>query len=117
MIAPGTPLGTPNLWFDPCAFTAQPLGFLGNAGRNILRGPSEANLDLTIAKDTKLGFLGEAGALQFRADFFNILNKANFQFGSLGAGNALAIDSPTVGRLVDTATSSRQIQVALKLLF
>ncbi len=117
VIAPGTPLGTPNLWFDPCAFTAQPLGFLGNAGRNILRGPSEANLDITIAKDTKLAFLGEAGALQFRADFFNIFNQANFQFGSLGAGNALAIDSPTVGRLIDTATPSRQIQFALKLLF
>jgi hypothetical protein len=116
-IAPGTPLGTPNLWFDPCAFTPQPLGFLGNAGRNILRGPSEANLDITIAKDTKLGFLGEAGALEFRADLFNIFNKANFQFGSGGAGNSLSIDSQTPGKLLDTATFSRQIQFSLKLLF
>ena len=64
-IAPGTPLGTPNLWFDPCAFTLPPAGFLGNSGRNILRGPGESELDFTLAKDTKLAFLGEAGSLQF----------------------------------------------------
>jgi hypothetical protein len=117
VIAPGTPLGTPNMWFDPCAFTLPPAGFLGNAGRNILRGPGEAETDLTFAKDTKLAFLGEAGALEFRADFFNIFNKANFQFGSLGLGAALAVDTSAVGILKDTATTPRQIQFALKLLF
>jgi hypothetical protein len=117
VIAPGTPLGTPNLWFDPCAFTLPPAGFLGNFGRNLLRGPGFANLDLTIAKDTKLGFLGESGSLEFRTDFFNIMNHANFQFGNNGQGAALAVDTSSVGILKDTANPSRQIQFALKLLF
>jgi Carboxypeptidase regulatory-like domain/TonB dependent receptor-like, beta-barrel len=117
VIAAGTPLGTPNLWFDPCAFTLPAAGFLGNFGRNLLRGPGFANLDLTIAKDTKLGFLGEAGSLEFRADFFNIMNHANFQFGLNGAGLALEVDQPSVGILKDTANFPRQIQFALKLLF
>ena len=116
-IAAGTPLGTPNLWFDPCAFTQPPTGFLGDSGRNILRGPKESELDFTLAKDTKIAFLGEAGSLQFRADFFNIFNTPNFAFGNLGAGTALEVDQPTAGRLVDTATTPRQIQFALKLLF
>ena len=37
-IPAGTPVGTPELWFDPCAFTLPPEGFLGTAGRNTLRG-------------------------------------------------------------------------------
>ena len=71
-------LGGPDLYFDPTAFSLQPLGFLGNAGRNILRGPGFATLDFSLVKDTALGFLGENGKLEFRAEFFNILNRANF---------------------------------------
>jgi hypothetical protein len=116
-VAPGTPLGTPNLWFDPCAFTLQKPGFLGTEGRNILNGPKFANTDFTIAKDTKLGFLGEAGNLEFRAEMFNVMNHANFQFGNNGAGAALALDTSSAGVLLDTANPGRQIQFALKLLF
>jgi Carboxypeptidase regulatory-like domain/TonB dependent receptor-like, beta-barrel len=116
-VAAGTPLGTPNLWFDPCAFTIQRAGFLGTEGRNILNGPKFADTDFTIAKDTKLGFLGEAGNLEFRAEMFNIMNHANFQFGNNGAGAALALDTSSAGILLDTANSARQIQFALKLLF
>jgi hypothetical protein len=119
-IAPGTPLGTPNLWFDPCAFTVQPAGFLGTEGRNVLRGPGFADLDFTVAKDTKLGFLGESGNLEFRTEFFNIMNKANFAWGNFcgGANGAgLQVDQPTAGQMCDTAGAARQIQFALKLLF
>ena len=51
---------------------------LGTAGRNILSGPPERNWDFSLVKDTKLGFLGEGGMLEFRAEFFNILNHTNF---------------------------------------
>jgi hypothetical protein len=126
-IAAGTLIGTAERWFDPCAFVIQPIGFLGNAGRNILRGPGLANLDLSIGKDTALGFLGETGKLEFRAEFFNILNRVNFaspsgQSGAApipvfaGAANA---ENPlgNAGRILSTATFSRQIQLALKIVF
>ena len=77
-VAAGQKLGTPKLYFDPCAFTTPPAGFLGTAGRNILRGPGLANLDFSLVKNTPIGYLGESGKLEFRAEFFNLLNRANF---------------------------------------
>lgn len=124
----GQSLGTPDLYFDPCAFTLQPAGFLGSASRNSLRGPGLASLDFSLVKDTHLKRLGESGKLEFRAEFFNLLNRANFGTPGIGitgdnsaqvfAGRA---DNETVlqtaARLTTTATRSRQIQLALKILF
>jgi hypothetical protein len=62
--------------------------------------------------------LTERVSLQFRAEFFNILNRSNF-----GTPNAVVFTSasptpaPTAGVITSTATSSRQIQFGLKLLF
>jgi hypothetical protein len=122
-VAAGQQLGTPDLYFDPCAFTIPAAGFLGNAGRNILRGPGLANLDFSLVKNTKVKYLGEAGKLEFRAEFFNILNHANFlgpdnttravYAGSADSQPALA----SAGKLTATGSSSRQIQFALKLSF
>src|ERR1700691_6215579 len=77
-IAAGTPLGTPTLWYDPCAFYVQPQGFIGDEGRNYMRGPSYNFLTFSLVKDTAVGFLGENGKIQFRAEFFNLFNHANF---------------------------------------
>jgi hypothetical protein len=127
--APGQKLGTPNLFFDPCAFSLQPLGFLGNAGRNILRLPGLFNIDFSVVKDTSIPKLGEAGKLEIRAEFFNILNHANFGFDVNNPDNLIfgGTSSPTeslnqavlsnAGVLTHTATSSRQIQLALRLIF
>src|SRR5882672_2278257 len=71
-------VGDPNKWFDTSMFAVQPLGHLGNTSRGILTGPGLFNWDFSIVKDTKLALLGEAGQLMFRADFFNVLNHANF---------------------------------------
>ena len=128
-VAAGQKLGTPNLWYDPCAFTLQPAGFLGDAGRNILRGPGVANIDFSLTKDTPLPFLGESGKLQFRADIFNILNHANFTTPELGGspGNSAGIvfagrtngELPlaTAGNIPSTSTASRQIQLSLRIVF
>jgi hypothetical protein len=92
--------GDPNQWFNPAMFSLPPvtpspaaeqaacggsvanpcafIGQLGTAGRNILSGPPERDWDFSIVKQTKLGFLGEGGMLEFRAEFFNILNHTNF---------------------------------------
>jgi hypothetical protein len=113
-------LGGPDRYFDPTGFAIQPAGFLGNVGRNILEGPGFASLDFTLAKDTPLGFLGESGNLEFRAEFFNILNRANFAVPSRGvyAGTA-DVQAPlaTAGRITSTVGTSRQVQLALKILF
>jgi hypothetical protein len=120
----GIKVGTPNIWFDPCGFTVQPAGFLGNAARNMLRGPGLVNLDFSLAKDTPIRALGEGGALQFRAEFFNLLNHANFalpgavQGDVVFAGTATGQAPLSAGtKLTQTVTTSRQIQFALKLVF
>jgi len=123
----GQALGGPDLYYDPCAFTTQPAGFLGTAGRNILRGPGLASLNFSLAKDTPLRFLGEAGKLEFRAETFNILNHANFATPRAGANEAgrrlfagradVEAPLPAAGRIVATSTTSRQIQLALKVIF
>src|SRR5262249_2306708 len=73
-VAAGQKLGTPQLWLDPCAFTLPAAGTLGNLGADFLRGPGIANLNFSLTKNTALRFLGEGGRLEFRAEFFNILN-------------------------------------------
>jgi TonB-dependent receptor-like protein len=122
-------LGGPDRYFDPAAFAIQPAGFLGSAGRNILRGPGFATLDFSVTKDTPLRFLGEAGKAEFRTEFFNLLNRANFSTPGVGqsGGNAAAVvfagvadvEPPlsSAGRLTGINGSSRQIQFALKILF
>jgi hypothetical protein len=121
-IAPGTPLGTPNLWFDPCAFTIPAAGFLGNAGRNILRGPGLSNVDFSVVKDTAIRQLGESGHLEFRAEMFNVFNHPNFALP--GDRNVYAargnVENPLPDSGIITSTgsaTSRQIQLALKLMF
>ena len=95
--------GDPNNWFNgamfslppiPCPNSEQPACFFAVEhcvrtrsvswaphGRNILNGPPERNWDFSLVKDTKLGFLGEAGMLEFRAEFFNVMNHPNFAGG------------------------------------
>jgi len=135
-IPAGTPVGTPDLWFDPCPFTLPPSGFLGTAGRNILRGDGLVNLDFTIAKDTALGFLGENGRLEFRAEFFNIFNHPTFRTPEIGladtprealifGGAPAALGQPdtreprlpSVGKLNGRTFESREIQLSLKVRF
>jgi hypothetical protein len=84
-------------------------------------------VDFSLTKDTALRLLGERGKLEFRAEFFNILNRANFATPTQAGGNIAAIvyaaranvESPlaTAGKITNTATTSRQVQLALKILF
>jgi hypothetical protein len=126
-VAPGTPLGTTGLsglYYDPCAFSLQPQGTLGNEPRNFLNAPGVLNLDFSAVKDTKARFLGESGNIQFRAEIFNILNHPNFsrpsQSAYAGSTAAIpAIETPlgTAGTIIKTDTFSREIQFALKIIF
>ena len=108
-------LGTPAKWFNPAAFLAPPnnSGFYGNLGRDTLTGPGLATWDLSILKDLPIR---EALHLQFRAELFNLLNRANFNTPNAIVFTPAGI-SPTAGVITGTSTTSRQIQFGMKLLW
>jgi len=108
-------LGNPSQWFNPLAFLAPPnnSGFYGNLGRDTLLGPGLATWDLSFLKDMSIR---ERLRLQFRAELFNVLNRANFNTPNAVAFTPSGV-SPTAGVITSTATTSRQVQFGLKLLW
>lgn len=107
--------GDVNQWFNPAAFLAPPpnSGFYGNLGRNTLIGPGLATWDFSAVKDTRLK---ERLNLQFRAEIFNLLNRANFNTPNLIVFTPSGV-SGTAGAITSTATTARQVQFALRLLW
>ena len=107
--------GNPAQWFNPAAFLQPPpnSGFYGNLRRNTLIGPGLATWDMSLLKDTRIR---ESLNLQFRAEIFNLLNRANFATPNLIVFTPSGV-SGTAGAITSTATSSRQVQFALKLLW
>ena len=67
--------GRPEAWFDPTAFVLQPAGTLGTSGRGAFIGPNLRTVDLSAMKNFRIA---ERANIQFRAEAFNILNRANF---------------------------------------
>lgn len=106
-------------WFNTAAFTLnQPLAF-GNAGRNIVNGPSFKDFDFALMKDTRIA---ETAKIEFRAEFFNVFNHPNFAL----PGNILT--APNFGAIFQTpdvaqnnvglgSGGPRLIQFALKFSF
>ena len=107
-------LGTPTKWFDPNAYLLPPAGTFGNVGRNTLRGPGLANLDLSLFKNTRLS---ERVNLEFRAETFNLFNRANFGPPSIPLFTQTGAFVASSGVISTTATTSRQVQFGLKLLW
>jgi hypothetical protein len=108
-------LGKPSQWFNPKAFLAPPAnsGFYGNLGRNTLVGPGLATWDFSTVKDTSLH---ERLTLQFRAEIFNLLNRANFNTPNLIVFTPTGV-SGTAGAISSTATTARQVQFGVKVLW
>ncbi len=107
-IAPGSvPDPGSDRWFDTSAFILGDYGSFGNSGRNILDGPGYQDFSLSLMKDS---YLSEATRLQFRAEFFNALNRANFDLPDIFYG------SPTFGR-INSAQNPRRIQFGIKIIF
>jgi hypothetical protein len=106
-VPPGTPLGTD----------------IGNAGRNILRGPRQTNVDFSLIKHFPFG---ESKNLEFRAEFFNLFNHVNFanpisdlnavlsSGGSIDPATGRINNPGDFGRIVSTSNNPRIIQFALK---
>jgi len=109
---PITIFGDVDRWFDTSVFT--PVPRFGNLGRNVVIGPGFNNTDFSVIKNTKVG---EGMLVQFRAEFFDLFNHANFG----QPGNV--VGTPTFGRVTNTrfptgeSGSSRQVQFALKFVF
>lgn len=94
-------------WFTTDAFGAPAANSFGNAGRNILIGPGTFNIDFAAHKAFAIT---ERVNLQFRAEFFNFLNHAQFN------NPDITVADSTFGQIT-TARSPRVIQGALKLVF
>ncbi len=101
-----------------CFAPPQPATRLGDSGRNIAIGPGLSNLDLAVFKDNYVH--NEKFNIQFRAEFFNVLNHTNFAVPDRTAAQIFTQTFSTVGTaglLKTTSTASRQIQLALKCVF
>jgi hypothetical protein len=105
-------------WFDPSAFVSptDTTGTYGDSGRNILRGPSQFNIDFSVIKGTKIGKLDT----EFRVEAFNLLNHAQFgqpngTFGNAAFGQITAMLANPSCALC--GTTERNVQVAFKIKF
>ena len=110
-------------WFNPQAFAAPYPGTFGNAGRDSLEGPGLKDVDISLAKSFPIH---ERFHAQFRVEYFNLLNETNFTTPNAvvfstgptpAKPSTAAVLSPTAGVETATATTSRQLQFALKLQF
>ena len=98
-----------NFYFNPNAFDCAnvPIFSFGNSGRNILRGPGLNNFDLSVGRTFKFA---ESKSVEFRSEFFNAFNHAQFFNPDHGGG------SGTFGQITQ-ARDPRIMQFALKLYF
>jgi len=108
-------IGKPSQWFNPNAFLQPPAnsGFYGNLLRDTLVGPGLATWDFSAVKDTALY---ERLSLQFRAEIFNLLDRANFNTPNLIVFTPSGV-SGTAGAISSTSTTARQVQFGVKLLW
>ncbi len=113
---------TPQQYFNPNAFIRPTVtvggttyGTYGNVSRDALTGPGLSEFDFSA---TRRAQLTERLGLQFRAEFFNILNHTNFLTpNEVVYTSATSAISPTAGVITATSTTSRQIQFGAKLQF
>jgi hypothetical protein len=95
------------------------INLLGNLGRNAIIGPGLINVDFSVVKNTKIPKISENFNVQFRAEFFNVLNHPNF---APPVNNMEAFDpsgnlTPGFGQITNLQVPSREIQFALKFIW
>lgn len=105
---PNPVLGGVNEYFDVSAFSSPAPGRIGTASRTPVTGPKFVQIDASVAKVFRFT---ESTNLQFRTDFFNIANHANF-----GLPNS-NLSSPQAGAITTTVGVPREIQFSLKFSF
>jgi hypothetical protein len=123
----GAAVGSVSCWFNPSAFAVPPAGQLGNAGRNILRGPAFAQFDASLHKDFAIA---ERRKITVGVEAYNLFNHPNFgvpintqsPFELGGSGDAVFKDAAghfadNAGQILTTAGTARQIQLAGRFTF
>ena len=104
-------LGGPDQYFDPSCFALPDAGFFGDVGRNTLVGPGFASWDMAMLKNVAIG---GGRRLQFRAEIFNITNRANFGLPATTVFNAGGRVS-NAGQITSIVGTARQFQFGLKI--
>lgn len=94
-------------WFATDDFAAQPSYTFGNAGRNILVGPSYANWDLSLIKQARFG---DGSLVEFRVELFNAFNHVNFELPYA------VLETSSFGKIFG-AHRAREIEIALRYSF
>ena len=97
----------------------------GNVGRNALIGPGLVNFDFSVFKNNYIPRISESFNVQFRSEFFNIFNRANFATPpviqaaptNLEVINSAGAYVPLAGKILATQTPGRVIQFALKVIW
>jgi len=125
-------------WLNPAAFSIPAAGSYGNSSRNSLTGPGLQQFDITLSKKFRVG---EGKNVEFRSEFYNIFNHANFAnpgnlrlaaglptgpgasgvqpgvaFSPATAGGNFGVLTQTVSNQIGIGTN-RQIQLSLRLNF
>jgi hypothetical protein len=105
-------------WFEPSAFQppTDTTGTYGDAARNIMRGPDQFNIDMSLIKNTHIGRFN----VELRCEAFNLLNHPQFQLPNRTVGNAAVA---TITQMLQNpacalcGTTERNIQFAAKISF
>jgi len=104
----GSGTRTSDLWLNPAAFATPAAFTFGTAGRNTVYGPGLQTLDLALQRQFALS---EKVKFQFRAEFFNALNRTN-----LGTPNRF-VNTPQFGTITEVATPAREVQLGARISF
>ena len=95
-------------YFDKARFVNPAPNTYGTLGRNVLRGPGFANVDVSLAKGWRLPFIGEGGRIEYRFEAFNVLNATHL------ANPVTGLTNPNFGKITGTDGDPRILQMALK---
>src|SRR5262249_16821614 len=115
-VNPGDPL---HYIKTSCFVAPNPITRLGNAGRNSVIGPGLVNFDVSLIKNNPVRKISEHFNVQFRFEVFNALNRSNFAppINNSSLFDASGARISTAGQIDQTATSARQLQFGLKLIW
>ncbi len=108
LTTPGSTKDNLRNYINKAAWSPAPAGTVGTSGRGMFRAPGQSNLDVSLFKNIPIR---ESIRLEFRSEFFNIFNRANF-----GGPNA-SMDAGNFGQITSTTVNARLVQFALKLSF
>jgi hypothetical protein len=118
LVTPGSVQRKLNNYFNTACFTTPPVigadgigTAFGDSGSGIVDGPGQFNVDLGLLRNFPLPWPREGSSLQFRAEFFNVLNHPQFSNPNTTFGSA------SFGFISSTAVNPRVGQFALKILF